>query len=42
MSKINLKALSKAAMEEFVKELGLPAYRAKQILHWIYEKKLGQ
>ena len=41
MSKINLKALSKAAMEEFVKELGLPAYRAKQILHWIYEKKAG-
>lgn len=39
MSKINLKALSKAAMEEFVKELGLPAYRAKQILHWMYEKK---
>lgn len=39
MSKINLKALSKAAMEEFVKEQGLPAYRAKQILHWIYGKK---
>ncbi|MDP3047849.1 MAG: 23S rRNA (adenine(2503)-C(2))-methyltransferase RlmN [Thermodesulfovibrionales bacterium] len=39
MSKINLKALSKAAMEEFVKEQGLPAYRAKQILPWIYEKK---
>lgn len=39
MSKINLKALSKAAMEGFVKEQGLPAYRAKQILHWIYEKK---
>lgn len=39
MSKINLKALSKAAMEEFVKELGLPAYRAKQLIHWIYEKK---
>jgi len=39
MSKNNLKALSKAATEEFVKELGLPAYRAKQILHWMYEKK---
>lgn len=39
MSKINLRALSKAAMEEFVKEQGLPAYRAKQILHWIYGKK---
>ncbi|HBR22569.1 MAG TPA: 23S rRNA (adenine(2503)-C(2))-methyltransferase RlmN [Nitrospiraceae bacterium] len=39
MSKINLKALSKTEMEEFVKEQGLPAYRAKQILHRIYEKK---
>lgn len=39
MSKINLRALSKDAMKEFVKEQGLPAYRAKQILHWIYEKK---
>ena len=39
MSKINLRALSKDAMEEFVKEQGLPAYRAKQILHWIYGKK---
>ena len=40
MSKINLRALSKDAMEEFVKEQGLPAYRAKQILHWIYEKRV--
>ncbi|MDI6743956.1 MAG: 23S rRNA (adenine(2503)-C(2))-methyltransferase RlmN [Thermodesulfovibrionales bacterium] len=39
MSKINLKALSKTEMEEFVKKQGLPAYRAKQILHWVYEKK---
>lgn len=39
MSKINLKSLSKDAMREFVKAQGLPAYRAKQMLHWIYEKK---
>jgi len=26
-------------MKDFVKAQGLPAYRAKQILHWIYEKK---
>jgi len=26
-------------MKEFVKAQGLPAYRAKQMLHWIYEKK---
>jgi 23S rRNA (adenine2503-C2)-methyltransferase len=40
MSKINLRSLSRDAMEEFVKEQGLPAYRAKQILHWIYEKRV--
>ncbi|MEK7197274.1 MAG: 23S rRNA (adenine(2503)-C(2))-methyltransferase RlmN, partial [Nitrospirota bacterium] len=38
MSKINLKSLSKDKMKEFVKAQGLPAYRAKQMLHWIYEK----
>lgn len=26
-------------MKEFVKAQGLPAYRAKQLIHWIYEKK---
>lgn len=41
MSKVNLKALSKSGMKEFVKSQGLPEYRAKQILHWIYEKKVG-
>ncbi len=39
MSKINLKSLSKDKMKEFVKAQGLPPYRAKQMLHWIYEKK---
>lgn len=38
MDKINLKALSKKELESFVKESGLPSYRAKQIIHWIYEK----
>lgn len=27
-------------MEEFVKKQGLPAYRAKQLIHWIYERKV--
>ena len=40
MPKINLKALSKDELKEFVKKYGLPDYRAKQILHWIYEKKV--
>ncbi|MDI6729128.1 MAG: 23S rRNA (adenine(2503)-C(2))-methyltransferase RlmN [Thermodesulfovibrionales bacterium] len=38
MKKIDLKALSKQELESFIKELGLPSFRAKQILHWIYEK----
>lgn len=38
MDRINLKALSKKELESFVKESGLPSYRAKQIIHWIYEK----
>ncbi len=38
MAKINLKALSKQELESFIKESGLPVFRAKQLLHWIYEK----
>lgn len=38
MPKINLKSLSTKEMESFVRESGLPAFRAKQILHWIYDK----
>ncbi len=38
MSKTNLKALSKQELESFVKESGLPAFRTKQLQHWIYEK----
>lgn len=37
--KINLKALSKKELESFVKGPGLPQYRVKQLLHWIYGKK---
>jgi 23S rRNA (adenine2503-C2)-methyltransferase len=38
MDKINLKALNQAEMEAFFKGQGLPAFRARQMLHWIYEK----
>lgn len=38
MDRINLKALSKKELESFIVELGLPSYRTKQIIHWIYEK----
>ena len=41
MSKTDLKALSKKELESFIKEQGLPAFRAKQLLHWIYEKRAG-
>lgn len=35
---VDLKALSKEELETFIKESGLPSFRARQILHWIYEK----
>ncbi|MEW6738335.1 MAG: 23S rRNA (adenine(2503)-C(2))-methyltransferase RlmN [Nitrospirota bacterium] len=41
MKKINLKSLSKQELESFIKKSGLPAFRAKQILHWIYGKYAG-
>lgn len=39
MSKTNLKTLSKKELESFIKELRLPAFRTRQLLHWIYEKR---
>ena len=41
MSKTNLKALSKLELEDFIHGSGLPAFRNKQIIHWIYEKYAG-
>jgi 23S rRNA (adenine2503-C2)-methyltransferase len=38
VGKANLKSLSKNQLESFIKESGLPAFRVKQLLHWIYEK----
>ncbi|HXW69102.1 MAG TPA: 23S rRNA (adenine(2503)-C(2))-methyltransferase RlmN [Dissulfurispiraceae bacterium] len=38
MPKVNLKALSKQELASFIKESGLPAFRTKQLLHWLYEK----
>ena len=38
MPKINLKALSRKELESFVRASNLPAYRARQLMHWIYEK----
>ncbi len=38
MQKIDLKALSIVELESYITGLGLPLFRAKQLLHWIYEK----
>ncbi|MBI5640482.1 MAG: 23S rRNA (adenine(2503)-C(2))-methyltransferase RlmN [Nitrospirae bacterium] len=36
--KTNLKSLSKEGTHLFFRDLGLPRYRADQLLHWIYQK----
>lgn len=38
MEKIDLKSLSKDDVESFIKDAGLPPFRSRQILHWIYER----
>jgi 23S rRNA (adenine2503-C2)-methyltransferase len=38
MKKIDLKSLSKDSVESFIKDAGLPSFRSRQILHWIYER----
>lgn len=38
MPKTNLKALSKEEIESFIKDAGLPVFRARQLIHWIYER----
>ncbi|MBI4824033.1 MAG: 23S rRNA (adenine(2503)-C(2))-methyltransferase RlmN [Nitrospirae bacterium] len=42
MDKVNLRALSSNEIKEFVSELGLPDYRAGQILRWIYVKSASR
>ena len=39
--KINLKALSREDLFSFVEDLGLPRYRAEQLLHWMYGRHAG-
>ncbi|MBI4178106.1 23S rRNA (adenine(2503)-C(2))-methyltransferase RlmN [bacterium] len=41
MDKTNLYDLDPARMTEWVASLGEPAYRAKQIIEWLYEKDIG-
>ncbi len=34
----NLKALTEREIQSFVKSLGLPSFRARQLIHWIYKR----
>lgn len=36
--KVNLKSLSTDEIFHFISEMGLPRYRAQQLVHWIYRK----
>ncbi|MFO0731444.1 MAG: 23S rRNA (adenine(2503)-C(2))-methyltransferase RlmN [Nitrospiraceae bacterium] len=38
--RINLLALSEAELADFVRGLGWPAYRAQQILRWLYQHRI--
>lgn len=38
MSKTDLKALSRQELESFILKAGMPAFRARQALHWIYKR----
>jgi len=37
---IDLKSLSEKELINFIKSKGLPLYRAKQLMHWIYKQKV--
>jgi len=39
-TRTNLLALDQPALEQFVKDLGWPKFRAKQILHWLYQERV--
>ena len=39
--KIDIKSLQLAELEELVRDLGQPLYRARQIVEWLYQKRVG-
>lgn len=41
-AKTNLKALSKDDISHFIEDMGLPRYRAGQLLHWIYQRYVSE
>ncbi len=40
-NKINIKGLTTEELAEIIVKEGFPAYRAKQIFHWLYQKKVN-
>lgn len=40
MMKTDLKALSMGELKDFTEEKGLPVFRSRQLIHWIYEKRV--
>ena len=41
MEKVDIKSLTMEELKDFVKELGLESYRAKQIAQWLYKKRVS-
>ncbi|MGE5894492.1 MAG: 23S rRNA (adenine(2503)-C(2))-methyltransferase RlmN [bacterium] len=37
---IDLKSLSEASVFDLFREMGLPSFRARQLLHWLYERNI--
>lgn len=40
MKKIDLKSMLLTELEEFLKQIGEPGFRAKQVFSWLHEKKV--
>ncbi len=42
MSKIDIKSMNKEELEQFLRTLGQPAFRAKQLYQWMHQKLAGE
>ncbi|MGD8351767.1 MAG: 23S rRNA (adenine(2503)-C(2))-methyltransferase RlmN, partial [Nitrospirota bacterium] len=41
MAVVNLKEMTAEELRDFMSQRGLPRFRANQLLHWIYEKRVS-
>lgn len=41
MNKTNLKALSGNEIKQYIENIGLPPFRSRQLIHWIYKRYAG-